>query len=133
MQTNGVGIASQRLAIDDSRASPKIAKRRPQIQAHVSFPGIVCDHASAVGAYVFRESLLGAIADVETTKIHANSERSAFFRTVRNRLHKTPHDMSKTNEGGRRGGIDKGMIRQEGLNWQRFPADTGAIGPRVVP
>lgn len=49
-----------------------------------------------MGAYVFRERLLSAIADIETAKIHANSKRGAFFRPVRNRWHETPHEVAQT-------------------------------------
>jgi hypothetical protein len=53
-----------------------------------------------VSTYVFREGLLCAVAEVETAKIHANGERSAFFRTVRNCLHETPHEVSKQTRAG---------------------------------
>jgi hypothetical protein len=44
-----------------------------------------------MGAYVFGDTLLRGVADVEATEIDSYSQGNAFFHSVRGSLHETPH------------------------------------------
>jgi len=49
-----------------------------------------------MGAHVFRQGLLGRMADIQTAKIDSNSEGNAFFQSSRNSLHgDTPQSYGK--------------------------------------
>lgn len=75
-----------------------------------------------MGAYVFRKSLLRAVANIETAKIHANCERRALFRPVRSCLHETPHEIEQTDRAGVGAGTTKQSYSPGSSNGQRFSA-----------
>jgi len=70
MESDGEGMMSEGFAIDDSRPSPEISRQRPHIQPLIPLQGIARNNAHAVAANVFRDTLLGRLADIQTAKIH---------------------------------------------------------------
>src|SRR5207249_10413623 len=90
LQTNGEGIVPQRLTINDTGPSPEIPRQRPQVQPLIEPEGIVRNHTRAMGAHVVRQALVGTMANVKATEIHAYGKRRAFFDTKRDCFHGTP-------------------------------------------
>jgi len=66
LESDGEGMASKWLAVDDSRPGPKITRQSPQIQPFIQFPRIAGNDPRAMGAHVFRDALLGGMTNVET-------------------------------------------------------------------
>jgi hypothetical protein len=95
LESNGEGMNSQGLTIDDARPSPEIARQGPEIQPLVQIPGTIRNHASAVGAYIFGKALLRGVADIETAEIDSYSHGSAFFQSASDGLHETPHGLTQ--------------------------------------
>lgn len=48
-----------------------------------------------MGAYVFGETFLGRMANVQTAKIDSNDHGNAFFQASGDNLHGTPHGLRK--------------------------------------
>ncbi len=67
-----------------------------------------------MSAHVFCQSLLRRAADIKTAEIDSYGEGNAFFQTVRNGLHETPHGLTQNGLVGVGGGNDSDIIR---LSW----------------
>jgi hypothetical protein len=113
---------SEGFAIDDSRTGSEVPWERPQVQPLIQFPRIARDHPRAVCTYVFRQALLGRMADVQTAKIYSYGQGNTLFQSVRDGLHETPHGLTQNGRMGVGGGNDKSMIRLSG-------ADSAKIRP----
>ena len=97
-----------------------------------------------MGAYVLCKGLLCGMTDIETTEIHSYLERSAFFQTARNRLHRDTHELTQIQENGCRGGNDKANDTPRGVEtggirggqlldgWSAMPVSYWRTGYRVV-
>jgi hypothetical protein len=111
---------SEGLAIHDSCAGPEITRQGPKIQPFIELPGIARDHSRAVGTYVFGETLLGRMANVQTAEIDSYGQGNAFFQAAGDSLHQTPHGLTQNGLVGVGGGNDKQIIRPWGAESARI-------------
>jgi hypothetical protein len=78
LQSNRKLIATERFAIDHSCACTETPRQGAHIQALVRFPWLAGNHASAVGAHVFRDGFLRSLTDIQATKVYSDLERETF-------------------------------------------------------
>lgn len=129
-------MAPEWLAIDDSRASPEISRKRPQIQSLIPLHGVAGDNADAMAAHVFRDALLRRMTDIQAAEIHSNCQGNAWFQPARDGLHRTLRYLGENWLDGCRGGTTKPLyacqqkIKQvfQDDNRQQLPGIRGCVG-----
>jgi hypothetical protein len=90
LETDCEGIDPKSITINDAGTGTEVAAEGVYVQTVIKLPRLVRDDAGTVGAYVFRNALVGAVAKIETTEIHSYRERKTRFKSRRNGLHGTP-------------------------------------------
>jgi hypothetical protein len=126
LQSDGEGLNSEGLAIDNPSPSPEIAWERPQVQPLIPLPGIIRNNAHAVVAHVFCKALLRGVANIETTEIHSYGQRNTPFQSSGDGLHETPHGLTQNWLVGVGGGNDRAIILYPG------PDSIGISGLRRI-
>jgi hypothetical protein len=90
LETDGEGIDPKSVTIDDAGPGAEITSEGVDVQAIIKLPGLVRNDAGTVGAYVFRNALVSAVAKIEAAEIHSYREGKTWFKSRCNGLHGTP-------------------------------------------
>jgi hypothetical protein len=81
LDTDGIAVVAQALAISDAGLGAKIARKRFEREMVVGIPAAEGKDAGAAGADVFREGGLDSRNVMVTGDVHGNGHRNSFFVT----------------------------------------------------